>query len=95
MCIRDRPIEGGAANYIVYVVDNRATMQSLNSQLLQIIAEAMGVGLIISVFLSLLLAKTMIAPIQDLTRAAEKVAGGDFTGKVDNESKEDVYKRQS
>ena len=72
------PIEGGAANYIVYVVDNRATMQSLNSQLLQIIVEAMGVGLIISVFLSLLLAKTMIAPIQDLTRAAEKVAHGDY-----------------
>ena len=42
-------------------------MQSLNSQLLRIIVEAMGVGLIISVFLSLLLAKTMIAPIQDLT----------------------------
>ena len=84
------PIEGGAANYIVYVVDNRATMQSLNSQLLQIIVEAMGVGLIISVFLSLLLAKTMIAPIQDLTRAAEKVAGGDFTGKVDNESKDEI-----
>ena len=84
------PIEGGAANYIVYVVDNRATMQSLNSQLLRIIVEAMGVGLIISVFLSLLLAKTMIAPIQDLTRAAEKVAGGDFTGKVDNESKDEI-----
>ena len=69
------PIEGGSTGYIVYVIDNRATMQSLNSQLLRIIVEAMGVGLIISVFLSLLLAKTMIAPIQDLTRAAEKVAG--------------------
>ena len=84
------PIEGGSTGYIVYVIDNRATMQSLNSQLLQIIVEAMGVGLIISVFLSLLLAKTMIAPIQDLTRAAEKVAGGDFTGKVDNESKDEI-----
>ena len=84
------PIEGGSTGYIVYVIDNRATMQSLNSQLLRIIVEAMGVGLIISVFLSLLLAKTMIAPIQDLTRAAEKVAGGDFTGKVDNESKDEI-----
>lgn len=84
------PIEGGSTGYIIYVIDNRATMQSLNSQLLQIILEAMGVGLVISVFLSLLLAKTMIAPIQDLTRAAEKVAGGDFTDKVDNESKDEI-----
>ncbi len=84
------PIEGGATGYIVYIIDNRATMQDLNSRLLTIILEAMGVGLIISALLSLLLAKTMIAPIQDLTRAAEKVAGGDFTDKVDNESKDEI-----
>ena len=84
------PIEGGTTGYIVYIIDNQATMQNLNNQLLQIILEAMGVGLVISALLSLLLAKTMIAPIQDLTRAAEKVAGGDFTDKVDNESKDEI-----
>ena len=64
------PLEGGDSSYIVYIIDNRETMRSLNAELLQIIIEAMGVGLVISVFLSLLLAKTMIAPIQELTHAA-------------------------
>ena len=84
------PVEGGDEDYIVYIIDNRETMRSLNGQLLQIIVEAMAVGLVISVFLSLLLAKTMIAPIQELTHAAEKVASGDFTGKVDNASKDEI-----
>lgn len=85
------PVSGGTrGGYIVYVIDNRSTMVSLNSQLLRIILEAMGVGLLISVLLSLLLAKTMIAPIQDLTRAAEKVAGGDFSDKVENDSQDEI-----
>lgn len=84
------PVEGGSSDYIIYVIDNRQTMRSLNDQLLQIIVEAMAVGLVISVFLSLLLAKTMIAPIQELTHAAEKVASGDFSDKVENSSKDEI-----
>ena len=84
------PIEGGDEDYIVYIIDNRATMRSLTEALLRIIFEALAVGLVISVFLSLLLAKTMIAPIQELTHAAEKVAGGDFTDKVQNSSKDEI-----
>ena len=84
------PVECGSSDYIIYVIDNRETMRSLNDQLLQIIVEAMAVGLVISVFLSLLLAKTMIAPIQELTHAAEKVASGDFSDKVENSSKDEI-----
>ena len=84
------PIEGGSRDYIVYIIDNRETMRSLNDQLLQIIVEALAVGLVISIFLSLLLAKTMIAPIQELTHAAEKVASGDFSDKVANDSKDEI-----
>ena len=84
------PVEGGDSDYIIYIIDNRETMRSLNDQLLLIIVEALAVGLVISVFLSLLLAKTMIAPIQELTHAAEKVASGDFTDKVANDSKDEI-----
>ncbi len=84
------PVEGGDSDYIIYIIDNRETMRSLNDQLLLIIVEALAVGLVISVFLSLLLAKTMIAPIQELTHAAEKVASGDFTDKVANTSKDEI-----
>ena len=84
------PVAGGEDDYIVYIIDNRETMRSLNEALLRIIVEALGVGLVISVLLSLLLAKTMIAPIQELTHAAEKVASGDFSDKVDNDSKDEI-----
>lgn len=70
------PVEGGRAGYIIYVVDNKATMTSLNDQLISIIVDALIVGLVISVLLCLLLARAITAPVQDLTRAAEKVAGG-------------------
>ena len=83
------PIDSGEG-YIIYIIDNRETMRDLNAQLLQIIVEALAVGLVISIFLSLLLAKTMIAPIQELTHAAEKVASGDFTDKVENASKDEI-----
>ena len=84
------PVGGGDEGYIIYIIDNRETIRSLNEALLRIIAEALAVGLVISVFLSLLLAKTMIAPIQELTHAAEKVASGDFTDKVANDSKDEI-----
>ena len=45
------PVEGGGRDYIIYIIDNRETMRSLNGQLLLIIVEALAVGLVISVFL--------------------------------------------
>jgi signal transduction histidine kinase len=84
------PVSGDQGSYIVYIIDNKDTVQSLNEQLFQIILEALAVGLVIAILLSLLLAKTMIAPIQDLTLAAKKVAGGDFSGKLENTSKDEI-----
>lgn len=84
------PVEGDAGSFIIYIRDNKATVTSLNEQLFSIILRALGVGLAISVLLSLLLAKTMIAPIQDLTHAAERVAGGDFSDKLENSSKDEI-----
>ena len=84
------PVSGESGSYIIYIMDNKETAQSLNDQLFRIIIQALVVGLIISVLLSLLLAKTMIAPIQDLTMAAKKVAGGDFSEKLENHSKDEI-----
>ncbi|NCB51568.1 MAG: sensor histidine kinase [Clostridia bacterium] len=84
------PIEGELGSYIVYIRDNKDAVQSLNDQLLNIILKALAVGLVISVLLGLFLAKTMIAPIQDLTLAAKKVAAGDFSEKLENQSKDEI-----
>src|SRR5699024_11665240 len=60
------------------IYDNRDTVSELNGQLFLIIAQALLVGLLISVLLSFLLSKTMITPIERLTEGAERVAAGDF-----------------
>ncbi|MBR1659901.1 MAG: HAMP domain-containing protein, partial [Oscillospiraceae bacterium] len=84
------PIRGEGGSYIVYIIDSKDTVTSLNQELLRIILEAIAIGLGISVLLSLLLAKTMVTPIQSLTRAAEKVAAGDFSESVDNPSRDEI-----
>ena len=84
------PVEGRAGSFIIYIMDTKETLQELNSQLFQIILQALAVGLVISVLLGLLLAKTMISPIQDLTRAAERVAAGDFSDELDSTSKDEI-----
>jgi signal transduction histidine kinase len=84
------PVRGEAGSYIVYIKDNKDTVQSLSSELFRILLEALAVGLGISIFLSLLLAKTMVTPIQSLTKAVERVASGDFSDKLDTQAKDEI-----
>ena len=71
------PILGGDNAFIIYILDSKDTVSGLNSQLFQIIMQALVIGLLISVLLSFLLSKTMVGPIEKLTASAEKVAAGD------------------
>lgn len=86
------PISGdsGSDGYIIYIQDNKTSVQQLNSQLVHIILEALLVGLVIAVLFGLLLAKTLVTPIQRLTRAAERMAKGDFTNKPENSSADEL-----
>ena len=84
------PISGGENAYIIYIYDNRSTVNELNSQLFLIILQALLVGLLISVLLSLLLSKTMIIPIEKLTERAEQVAAGDFGSTITVESSDEI-----
>jgi len=84
------PISRSGQDYIVYLHDNRATIQTLNSQLMVLIIQALVFGLVISVLLSFLLAKAMITPIERLTTGARQVAGGDFSNKLEVGSKDEI-----
>ena len=84
------PISGGENAYIIYIYDNRSTVNDLNSQLFLIILQALLVGLLISVLLSFLLSKTMIIPIEKLTERAERVAAGDFGTTITVESSDEI-----
>ncbi|MCI8538503.1 MAG: cell wall metabolism sensor histidine kinase WalK [Oscillospiraceae bacterium] len=84
------PIERGGNRYIIYILDSRETVTALNDQLFFIILESLVFGLIISILLSFLLSKTMIAPIEMLTVGAERVAAGDFSHKIDVASRDEI-----
>ena len=84
------PVNGGDHHFIVYIRDNRAAVSSLNGELLIIIMQALLVGLLVSVLLSFLLAKTMIDPIEKLTDGAERIAGGDFAEVLEADSNDEI-----
>ena len=84
------PISGGENAYIIYIYDNRSTVNDLNGKLFLIILQALLVGLLISVLLSFLLSKTMIIPIERLTERAEQVAAGDFGSTIAVESSDEI-----
>ena len=84
------PIMSGDNAFIIYVLDNKATVSDLNSQLFTIIMQAMLIGLLISVLLSFLLSKTMVGPIEKLTAGAERVAAGDFDNELPVESTDEI-----
>ena len=84
------PIQRGDGKYVIYILDNRQTVRNLNSELFTLIGEALVLGLVISLLLSFLLSKTMIAPIARLTDGLKQVAGGDFSKKLDVTSRDEI-----
>ena len=84
------PISRGGQDYIIYVLDQCSTVRELNSQLFQLIIEALAFGLVISVLLSFLLSKAMVNPIRALTRGVKRVAEGDFGHELQTESHDEI-----
>jgi two-component system sensor histidine kinase VicK len=84
------PISGGENRYIIYILDNRDTVSSLNGKLFTIIMQALVIGLLISVLFSYLLSKTLVGPIEKVTEGAERLAGGDFGNKLPVESPDEI-----
>lgn len=84
------PITRGGQNYVVYILDSRETVRNLNSEMFSLILQALVLGLIISVLLSFLLAKTMVNPLQRLTQGLQKVAEGDFSKTVEVTSQDEI-----
>jgi len=80
----------GSARYVVYVIDNKQTVQSLNAEILTIILGAVLIGFAIAVIISLIISKTLISPIQGMTKAAEAMADGDFSRKIRVDSADEI-----
>lgn len=77
-------------DYIVYIKDTKQEIHDLTWILFTIILQAMMFGLIIAVFLSFLLSKTMTIPIENLTKSAKLVASGKFDNKLTIHSTDEI-----
>lgn len=84
------PINSENNSYIIYIRDERNVVSSLNRELFLIIVQALLVGLLFSVLLSLLLSKAVIIPIEKLTQDAEKIAAGSFGNRLEVESDDEI-----
>ena len=84
------PIVSTNGTYIVYILDSRATVDALTGELFSIILSALGLGLVICVVLSFLLAQILITPIRALTLGTRQVAAGDFSQRIDVEGQDEI-----
>jgi signal transduction histidine kinase len=73
------PVGEGAVSYIVYICDLKESLRRQTAELVRIVIEAVALGLVISILLSFILSKTLVTPIENLTRSASRVAAGDFS----------------
>ena len=84
------PIASADSTYIVYILDSRATVDALTGELFSIILSALGLGLVICVVLSFLLAQILITPIRALTLGTRQVAAGDFSQRIEVEGQDEI-----
>ena len=84
------PIEGGKWSYIVYILDNKLTVDDLTGRLFEIILQSLVLGLVICVILAFLLSQILITPIRALTTGTRQVAGGDFSQKLEVTSRDEI-----
>jgi len=80
----------GGASYVVYIIDNKQTVQSLNAEILSRILQAVLIGLVIAVAISLIISRALLSPIRGMTKAAEAMADGDFSRKISVESEDEI-----
>ena len=84
------PIQTESGSYIVYIRDNKATVDKLTGQVLNIILQALALGLVICLVLSFLLAQILITPIRALTIGTRQVAAGDFSQRLEVTSRDEI-----
>ena len=85
------PIETAGGNlYIIQIYDTLEAADALSANLFTIIWRTSIVGLVLSIFLSFLLSKTLVLPIQNLKTAAENIADGDFSKHLDDTATDEI-----
>ena len=84
------PVESEEGSCIVYILDNKSTVNALTSDVLTIILRALIMGLAICVALSVLLAQILITPLRALSKGTRRVAAGDFSENLTVTSRDEI-----
>ena len=84
------PVDGGDHQYIVYILDNKETVNALSTKVFTMILQSLVLGLVICVILAFLLSRILITPIRALTEGTRQVAAGDFSQKVEVTSRDEI-----
>ena len=82
--------DNGESKYVLYIIDNKQTVQNLISEIFKIILRTVAIGFIVSIAISLFISKTLLSPIKGMTTAAEAMADGDFSQKIKVESEDEI-----
>ncbi len=80
----------GDNDYIIYVKDNRNSVNSLLNNMISIIVKALLISALASIFLCFFFSKTITKPITVLTEKAEDFAEGNFESRLDVSSQDEI-----
>ncbi len=87
------PVEDtDSVKFIVYIRDSKEETNNVINSIFTIMVQALLIGLALSVLLSVLLSKTIILPIESLTRKAAKISEGDFDEIIETRSSDEIGK---
>ena len=82
--------DGKDPRYIVYFFDDKRETRDLSWNFFGIVLKAMTFGLLVAVFLSFLLSKTITTPIENIRTRAQMVASGDFSHRLEIQSNDEI-----
>lgn len=84
--------DSDSVRYVIYIRDSKEETNNVINSIFTIMAQALLIGLALSVLLSVLLSKTIILPIESLTRKAAKISEGDFDETIETRSTDEIGK---
>jgi len=80
----------GNVSCILYVIDTQEEVREINWILFSIIVQAVLIAFVIAVLLAFVLSKAIAAPIQQLDRGVNTIASGDFSQKLEVNSRDEI-----
>ena len=78
--------------YIIYIRDSKTEVLDITQSMMLIVAQALFIGILISIVLGFIMSKTITRPIKNITKKAEALAKGRFDTKITVNSRDEIGK---